>query len=74
MQRYLLLLALSLTSLVVLHQYLRNDLLADVLVPKERPYQILVAILLIAVTSLWAGMVEWLLRRFVDRPKDSDAE
>ena len=69
MQRYLLLVALSLTSLVVLHQYLRNDLL----VPKERLHQLLAAVLLIAVTLLWAAIVEWLLRRFVDRPKDSDA-
>jgi hypothetical protein len=65
------LVAVGLASLVALHQFLRNSLLANVLLAKGRPQQLLVAVSLIAIPFLWAAVIEWVLRRFVDRPPDS---
>jgi hypothetical protein len=72
--RYRVLVAVGLASLVAFHQFLRNGLLASVLLPKERFQQLLVAVSLIAIPFLWAAVIEWILRRFVDRPQPSGDE
>lgn len=41
-------------------------------VPLPR-HRVLDFVILISVPLLWAAMVEWLLRRFVDRSKSSDS-
>jgi hypothetical protein len=72
--RYRVLVAVGLASLVAFHQFLRDGPLASVPLPKGRPQQLLVAVGLIAIPFLWAAVIEWILRRFVDRPKDSGDE
>jgi hypothetical protein len=70
--RYRVLVAVGLAALVVFHQFLRDRLPATVLLPKGRPQQMLVAVSLIAIPFLWAAIIEWILRRFVAQPKNSD--
>lgn len=72
--RYRVLVALGLASLVAFHQFLRDRLPLSVLLPKGRSQQLLVAVSLIAIPFLWAAIIDWLLRRFVDRPTDTDSE
>ena len=71
--RYRVLVAIGLASLVAFHQFLRDSLPLSVL-PKGRSQQLLIAFSLIAIPFLWAAIIEWVLRRFVDRPTETDSE
>lgn len=71
--RYRVLVAIGLASLVAFHQFLRDSLPLSIL-PKGRSAQLLVAVSLIAIPFLWAAIIEWVLRRFVDRPTETDTD